>query len=381
MHLVAVPFLMFTITRSHTWVGAVAFAQLIPTLLITPISGVIADRSNRKTVLIATLLAQSLIAVAFAMLWHADALTAWRILLLSSAMGIAEGFQLTIWQSFIPMLVPRNLIPTAVRLNSMQFTASRAIGPIVGAGLIALLGYSAVFIANSLTFTGLIVAIGIATVRNAQPEPTQQTTLRVFTGGISYVLTSKALLLAVAVGFAYSFFGRALVQTAAGLAEEAYSAGSAGLAGFITSVGLGALAMSGFLIVKGDRYRLSSVATSGFGCYAIALVLVSATSVYSLGLVGFVLMGCAHAAIAISANTVIQTQVAESFRGRVLSIYLMGVFGGLPLGALAAGYIGDVFDIRLAYLAASVVTACIFWIAVIMPKLRALLDSPVSPSN
>jgi len=148
-----------------------------------------------------------------------------------------------------------------------------------------------------------------------------------------------------------------MVMIAAGLAKDEYLVGETGLAGFITAVGVGSIIASAFLIARGDDFLRSQMTMIGFWIYAAGLVLTSLTETYIIGLAGFFLMGYAHVTIAISANTTVQIQVAEAVRGRVVSIYLVGVFGGIPLGALVGGTVGDLVDLRLVYLGAGLFMA------------------------
>jgi len=356
MQQLAVPFLVFDITDSNTWVGATAFATLIPGMLLNPAAGVIADRVNRRLVLIMTLAAQGLIAGCFAVLWTLDELTPWRILILSVVQGISSGFQIASWQSFVPLLVPPEELMTAVRLNSSQFTAARALGPLAGAGLLAFIGFGAVFVVNSATFFVLISVVATVSLRISQPT-SEASALAVFKEGVNYVTSRAPLLQAIFVGFSISFFGQSMVMIAAGLAKDEYLVGETGLAGFITAVGVGSIIASAFLIARGDDFLRSQMTMIGFWIYAAGLVLTSLTETYIIGLAGFFLMGYAHVTIAISANTTVQIQVAEAVRGRVVSIYLVGVFGGIPLGALVGGTVGDLVDLRLVYLGAGLFMA------------------------
>lgn len=357
MQQLAVPFLVFEITDSNTWVGATAFATLIPALLMNPAAGVIADRVNRRMVLITTHAFQGTIAACFALLWTLDELTPWRILILGIAQGTTSGFQIASWQSFVPLLVPPEELLTAVRLNSAQFTAARALGPLGGAGLLAFVGVGSVFVVNSATFFLMISVIATVSPRIAQPTNQQQSVVAVFMEGLRYVRSRAPLMLAIVVGFSISFFGQSLVQIAAGLAKAGYQVGETGLAGFITAVGVGSVLASGLLVSRGDDFLRSQATILGFLIYAAGLVLTSVSRIYLIGLAGFFLMGLAHVTIAISANTSVQIQVDEKLRGRVMSIYLMGVFGGIPLGAFVGGSLGDLVDLRFVYLGSGIFMA------------------------
>ena len=172
MQQLAVPILMFELTDSNTWVGAAAFSILIPGFLLNPVAGVIADRASRRVVMMFTLTAQTFVTIGFAILWANDALTPWAILSLGLCQGLASGIQIAAWQSLVPLLVPPEHLLTAVRLNSAQFIAARALGPLVGAGILALVGIGTVFIVNGATF--LILVGVVAIIKPRQTAPLQQ---------------------------------------------------------------------------------------------------------------------------------------------------------------------------------------------------------------
>ena len=348
MQQITVPFIVFDMTDSNTWLGAVAFAALLPGLFLTPISGVIADKVSRRLVLMLTLTVMTLVATAYLVLWVNDQLTPWRILALALIQGIAAGFQVATWQSFVPLLVPRTDLLPAVRLNSIQFTASRAVGPLVGAVLLALVGPGAVFFGNAVTYL-LLVAVVAAVRPRAAPSAAGEAVGEVFREGLEYVRRRRSLLQAVATAFAISLLGQSLVQLAAGLAGEQFDVGALGLAGLVTATGIGAVAAAGFAVLYGDRIRRSEVAMRALVLYAVGPIIAGLTTIYLFGLLGFFLLGAAHLTVAIALNTSIQIQVAERVRGRVMSIYLLGIFAGQPIGAFIGGRLGDLFGLRVVY--------------------------------
>ena len=343
-----VPFLMYDMTGSNTWVGAAAFTSLIPAVGLTPLAGLLADRFSRQKVMIVTLFVHTVASSAFAALWMAGELTPWRIVGLNLLIGVSVGIQASSWLALVPLLVPDSSLLSAIRLNSAQFTASRAIGPLTGAGLLALVGAGAVFMANAATYALLMVVI--ATVRPRKIAPPARQRVRAFlAAGVAYVRRRSALRQAVITGFVVAYFGGALLHLAAGLASEDYGVGETGLAGLITAAGVGSIIGSALIIGYGDRVDRSLLARSGLGLYASASLLAIATTSYPVGLAGYFLSGVAHVCIAISINSAIQSQVAEEMRGRTMSLYIMGIFGGWPTGALVGGWLGDHLGLRLVF--------------------------------
>ncbi len=343
-----VPFLMYEMTASNTWVGAAAFTSLIPAVGLAPVAGVLADRFSRQKVMIITLFVHTLACSAFAALWMAGRLTPWRIIGLNLVIGTSVGIQASSWLALVPLLVPSSSLLSAIRLNSAQFTASRAIGPLAGAGLLALLGAGSVFVANAATYALLMVVI--ATVRPRKvAAPASQRVRAFLAAGVAYVRRRSSLRQAVVTGFVMAYFGGALLHLAAGLASEDYGVGETGLAGLITAAGVGSVVGSALIIGYGDRVDRSLLARWGLALYAAASLLAVVTTSYPVGLAGYFLSGVAHVCVAISMNSAIQSQVAEEMRGRTMSLYVMGIFGGWPTGALIGGWLGDQVGLRLVF--------------------------------
>jgi MFS family permease len=352
----SVPFLMYEMTGSNTWVGAAAFTSLIPAVGLAPIAGVLADRYSRQKVMGITLFVHTLACATFAVLWMTGELTPWRILGLNLIIGIALGIQASSWQALVPLLVPASSLLSAIRLNSAQFTASRAIGPLAGAGLLGLVGPGSIFMANAATYAVLLVVI--ATIRPREVASAGPQRIGAFLrAGISYVRRRSSLLQSVITGFVMAYFGGAILHLAAGLAGEDFGVGQTGLAGLITAAGVGSVAGSVFVIAYGDRFNRSSMARVGLALYASASVVAVVTTNYQVGLAGYFLSGVAHVLVAIALNSAIQAQVPEGMRGRIVSFYIVAIFGGWPTGAVIGGWIGDQIGLRPVFAANGLVLA------------------------
>lgn len=348
MHQFTVLFVMYELTESNAWVGAAAFSVLVPVLILNPLAGVMADRFPRRTTIMATLSFQASVSIMFTAVWVTDSITPRWIVLLNLLAGVAAGFQIVNWQALVPLLVPKESVLAAIRLNSIQFTAARAIGPLTGASLLGLLGAGAVFAGNAVMF-----AVLLAVVASVRPRvistPRTERVRDVLREGFRYVRRRAALMQSVLTGFFIAYFGGALIHLAPGLAKADLGVGETGLAGLITAAGTGSVAASVFIVRYADYMERSRMTRWGMIIYAAAPLLVAASTYYPLALAGYFVMGVAHVNVAIAMNTTIQAQVSEEMRGRALSIYLMGIFGGWPMGSLIGGWLGDVVGLRAVF--------------------------------
>jgi MFS family permease len=347
MQLVAVPALLKDQTGSNTWVGGAAMASLLPSTLLTPLAGILADRMSRRLILVVTQIVQMAFAFGFFTLHVAGLLTPWRILALLFGNGVVAGFQVAAWQSFVPTLVPRESLVDAVRLNSVQFQAARAIGPGAGAVAVGVLGIGAAFFLNAITYLPVIVAVVLARPRQVIVARDERPKMRDdLVEGFRYVWRSVALRRAVIIAFVVSALGQSLVQLAAGISTDVYDKSSEANAGLVAALGVGSLVTGGWIIGWGGRIRRSTLAMWGLAGYAFGVLMIAASTSYVVGIVAFFVCGLSHIPIATSLNTFMQSAVPDEIRGRVVSCYLLGVMLGMPVGSFGLGRLSDSIGMR-----------------------------------
>jgi MFS family permease len=355
MQNVTVPFVVFAMTRSTTWLGVTAFASFFPTVAVGPLAGPIADRFPRRAVLLVTQTTQMAIAFSLWACWVTGRATPTVMVLHLLASGTAGGINIASWQSFVPSLVPPEDLLNAVRVNSIQFTVARAIGPAVAGLVLARFGAGVSFMVNAVTFLLVIGAL-----LEVSPRPTPVSTggrsfLGQFRDGIAYVRGRKSLRQCVVTITVLAALASALVQLAPAFASNQFHAGKAGYGLLVAGYGAGAIAGSLAMASYADGYRRSRAAVSGLLGASLFIGLLSLASHYALGLVAFFAVGVCYTAVSISLNTAIQDGVTEQYRGRVMSLYLMGLTGGLPIGALVLGRLAGVLGMPATAAAVSVV--------------------------
>jgi MFS family permease len=346
MQLIAVPARLKDLTGSNTWLGAAAIASLLPSTLLTPFAGLLADRVSRRTILITTQLAQMVFAFGFFVLDLTDLLTPWRMLALLFCNGVVSGFQVAAWQSFVPTLVPRESLVDAVRLNSVQFQAARAIGPGIGALAVGLVGIGAAFFLNAITYIPVVLAVAVAKPRQIFSHREHRDIRGDLVEGYRYTWGSTALRRAVITSFVVSVFGQSLVQLAAGIATDVYGRSSESNAGLVAAVGIGSLVTGVWIIGWGESVARSRLTMIGLGGYVVGVALTVVSRNYTVGLLAFFVCGLSHIPIATSLNTFMQAAVPDEIRGRVLSFYLLGVMLGMPVGSFGLGRLSDAIGMR-----------------------------------
>jgi MFS family permease len=375
MQMIAVAAAVYDLSgQQGTWLGIVGLATSIPLMVLTPIAGVLADRLPRRLILVVTQIVQAVAAFVLWALHLSDALTPWRIVGLVFVGGIAGGFQIASWQSFVPTLVPREHLLDAVRLNSVQFTAARAIGPGVGAVALGAWGLGAAFFLNAVTYVLVIVAILLSKPRQTISSSAQDSFRAVFVEGARYVAHHPTIRLVVLAGFVISVFGQSLMTLAAGVSSDVYGHRSTDGGWLLASMGVGAVVMSVFVVSGASRYRRTTLTTVSLVLYIIGLAMVPLTRSFEFGLVAFFVVGLAHLLVATSMNTFLQAYVADEIRGRTLSFYLLGIVFGTGLGAMVMGRLADVVGMRSVLAVNAVAFAVAGALVVRAPSYRAMDD-------
>ncbi len=350
----ATPFLVNQLTDSNSWVGAASFAALIPSVIGTPFVGTLADRMDRRLLLLAGLSFQILAMVAMLVLYETGRLTPWIILGLNFAGGSAASFQWAPTQSMAAVLVPRESLAAAVRMVSISFTVGRSIGPLVAALTLAFGGPGLAFaVCLGIYVAGFIV---LTTVRTDWSPIASSGSLRAqFRDGVAYVRDRPEMRLAFRLAFTVAALGAVFAfSLAAGIADDLFALGGGGLGALSTSAGVGSLIGSVYISRAGAHVERSVMELRSIVIYGIGLVVVAASGWLAIGMVGYLCIGLAHMLHGTTLSTALQMRVDEAYRGRVMSVFLVAILSGIPIGGLLFGILGDLVGMRWVVLGAGV---------------------------
>lgn len=339
MQLVAMSWLVYEKTGSGLWLGVIGFCGQLPSFFLAPIAGVFADRWNRHRTIVVMQALAMLQAFVLAALVLGNVIEVWHIVLLSIFLGVVTAFEVPTRQSFfVQMVEGREALASAIGLNSSMFNGARVIGPALAGFTIKATGEGICFLLNGLSFLAVIVALLAMRLPPPEPPPPRRHVLVELAEGLRYVAgfppIREILLLLVFVNLASIPLSNVLLPVFA----KVVLAGDARTLGMLSSAMgcgalLGALRLAFRKSVLGLGRQIAwSVALFGLGLIAFSFSHALWLSMALLAVSGFVLMlGTA------SGNTIVQTIVEESKRGRVMSFYVMAFFGVAPLGSLLAG--------------------------------------------
>jgi MFS family permease len=336
MQKVAQSWLVFDLTQSSFYLGLDDFLGQLPILLLTLVGGVVADRHDRRRLLIGSQYIQMATAFTLAALVFFDAVEVWQVLALSFVAGLGQAFGGPAYQSLIPSLVEKKDLPNAIALNSIQFNLARVFGPLL-AGLAMTIGIAACFALNGLSFVVVIVALLSLHVKHiAQPD--RKPMLDEMKGGIAYARGEPAILALTVLAFLTTFLGLPLLTFLPVIVREVFQREFGQLSIMMAYSGAGAVA--GALITAWlGRFRHMGLtlllAQVVFGAL-LTLFALSRTLWWSHLLL--FLAGGTLIMVFSMTSSLVQLIVPDHLRGRVVSIYMVAFRGGMPLGSLAAGY-------------------------------------------
>jgi len=340
MQEVAQNWLILTMTGSAFLLGLDAFLGDAPFLAFSLFGGVLADRVDRRRILLLSQLVQLSSAFLLAGLILAGAIQVWIILTLSFVVGLAQSFGGPAYQALVPTLVDKKDLGNAVALNSIQFNLARVIGPVLAGIAFYKLGAAACFGLNGLSFLAVIAAL-LALKRGAmdrgvgKPEPM----LESLKAGLRAVRDDKALRGLIGLSFVGSFCAMPLVTFLPVFAQKVFHRDAKGYSALLAAFGigavLGAIAVAGVGHVR--RKGVLAVAMQmTFGGLMLAFAL-SRTIVLSYAILFFA--GAALMVVFAMFMTLVQSNVEDRLRGRVVSVYSLAFRGAMPLGNLVAGFL------------------------------------------
>lgn len=347
--------LAYALTRNAWFTGVITFAQLGPTLLISPFGGAIADRVNRRKIIVSMSAIQMSMSLLLAVVAMADRPNRLVLVLIVATIGVANAINGPTVNALLPELVPRPDLQPAIALNSVSMNSSRVIGPLLGGAVGSLLGPSAVFGVNGLTYLFVIWAIMTVDVDFSPKGTTRTGPLRQMAEGITAARQNPVIskvLITIAI---YSFFSLIFIYQMPLLAER--HLGLSGwrfnllFASFALGAAGGALAM-GSVLSHFERSRMTRIALISF---SITLAIFGTTGSRPVAFITGFLSGAGYFVVVTALSTTIQMAVDDEVRGRVMGLWMMAWAGLVPLGGLIAGPIIDLVDISAVLVFGAVV--------------------------
>jgi len=349
MQHIAMVWLAYRLTDSVAMLGLVGFASQIPILLFGIPAGVLNDRLDRRRLLMATQFLALLQALLLTTLTAAGTITPALLVVLAFALGCINAVDLPARQAFVAQMVPDlRVLPNAIGLNSFLMNGSRFVGPALAGLIVAQAGEAACFLINALSYLAVLMAL--ATIRLAPAAPrTAQPAGQALRAGLAYAFAQPRIRATLLLIAGFSFCVTPYVVMMPVYARDLFHGTAKTYGLLVGAAGFGSLAAALFLAWRGGRHagagldrlvgRAALTGGTALACFAW-------TPTIELAFPLLAILGCAVVLAAAGSNTLIQLEVEENFRGRVMAIFSTAFLGIAPLGSLTVGLLSEWLDVR-----------------------------------
>ena len=343
MQEVAQNWLILTMTGSAFLLGLDAFLGDAPFLVFSLLGGVLADRIDRRRILLGSQFVQMGSATLLVVLVLTGAVQVWMILVLSFVVGFAQSFGGPAYQALVPTLVDRGDLPNAVALNSIQFNLARVIGPVLAGVAFYRLGAAGCFGLNALSFLAPIAALYALRRGGPAAAPPSESVLASLKRGLAAVRDARSLRGLVVLSFVGSFCAMPLVTFLPVFARTVFHRDARGYSVLLAAFGIGAIAGAFGVAAFGNVRRKGALAVAMQMFFG---VLMAAFAMSRTPVLSYLILGLAGAALMVVFAlfmTLVQSNVEDHLRGRVVSVYSLAFRGAMPLGNLVAGTLASAF--------------------------------------
>lgn len=341
MQIVAQGWLVFNLTQSELWLGVVACAAGLPSLVLSPFAGVVVDRFSRRNILILSQTMQMILAFILAALTFAGVVQVWHIVTLAFLLGITNAVDAPSRQTIIADLVGKDHLSSGIALNSIMFNGSRVIGPAAAGIALTQVGPAWCFLLNGLSFLAVIAMLLIMQVNQTVKRSGNFNPLARLKEGLQFsrhhATIAPLLLLAVIA----SLFTVNIQTLMPAFADIVLHSPKVAYAAISTSVGAGAVVAAVLMAFLGRQFGRGRVVFVMAAFVPLIGIFVSQTTNVNLAAFLMGLFGFGIILQFVTVNTLIQNEVPDAFRGRVMSLYTLTWFGVAPFGALGLGFLAS----------------------------------------
>jgi predicted MFS family arabinose efflux permease len=338
MQIVAQGWLIYRLSHSSFLLGLDQFLAGIPIFLFTLIGGVVADRTERRKILLISQYIQMASAGALTLLVTFGVVHVWQILCLSFVSGFAQAFGGPAYQALIPTLVDREDMPNAIALNSIQFNLAVTVGPALAGITLAKFGEKWCFGLNALSFLAPVISLSIISAR-FMPESTKETMYSSLKQGIRFIWHHGSMVGLIILAFLMTFLSMPMRTYIPVFVKDIFHRGPETYGNLLSLMGVGSICGSlgvaslGNISRKG-RFALSMLIVLGAGIAGFSL-----SKHLPLSYTMLVLVGASMMAVFATVTSLVQLIVTNEMRGRVMSVYNFAFRGGMPMGNLVSGWL------------------------------------------
>jgi MFS family permease len=376
METVAIGVYVTETTGKAAWTGAVAAAGFVPTAVLGPIGGALADRFERRKLLLGTMFVQTALATLLTTLFVIGRPAPLTVTSIVLGGGVAMAIGFPSYQALLPDLVPSDELPGAIALSSAQWNLGRVIGPAVAGVVIKLGGFAWALGINAASFFAVIVVL----LGLRLPRPSGTVTGSLFASiveGVRFVRRDPGLRVNIAAMALTTFVVAPFIALVPAMAIEVFDAGAGGTSVLVTAQGIGAVTMGLSVGPLAARFGARRVMIGALSAMAPALLAYAFAPNLALSAVAIFFVGAAYLAALASFTTVAQLRAPGHFRGRVLSVNNVLLGSCYPIGAVVQGALGDSIGLRTTTaLSAVTIALALVFVRIVRPRLSDAVDAP-----
>lgn len=342
---IAQDWLVLELTNNNgTYLGLVTAVQFAPVLLFSLHGGAMADRIDKRKVLIATNVIGGAASIGLGLLVISDVVQLWHVFVLAGVLGISTAIDAPVRQAFTSELVGHDDLPNAVSLNSANFNGGRLIGPAVSGLLIAAFGTGPSFLINGASYFFVILALLRINAKSLFHQ-NQEKSLGNIREGIAYAKARPDIYVVMIMVFALATFGLNFQIFNALMATQEFGLGPASFGLMGTFIAIGSLT-GAIGSARLERFRTTRFVILGGMLFSISIMVLSVLPNYITYIVWLPICGVTALVTLVSANSIVQTSTDQVIRGRVMGLYLLIFMGGTPFGSPLIGLATDYIGIR-----------------------------------
>ena len=359
MQAVGQGWLVFKLTNSPFYLGVVGTAGSLPILFFSLFGGVVADRINKRILLIMTQVASMFLALFLAILTSLGIANVWHVIILATFLGIVNAFDVPGRQSFIIEMVGKEYLLNAIALNSAAFNGARIIGPAIAGVLIGYLGIAACFYINAISFVAVIISLLRMSIPETQDKKIKNLNIRHdLLEGFRFIKSETNIYYLIALVAITSLFGIPYITFMPIYAQDILKIGPTGLGILMGFAGVGAFSGAMLLAFRADIVeRGKIVATAGI-TLSVCLIIFSLSKNPVISCLVLIFIGMGMIAEMATVNSILQILVPDALRGRVMSVYTLFFLGMTPVGNLLIGILSRHIGTQAAI--ASCASICLF---------------------
>ena len=362
MQSVSQPWLVLLLGGSPIQLGIVLALQFTPPMLFAPLGGVLADRVDKRKVLMGTQFTAMIQAGILFVLTLTGVVQIWHIFLLALMLGMVSAVEMPVRQAFAAELVPRDDLVNAIALNSATFNAARVIGPAVAGVTLALFGPTVNFGINAVSYFAVLAGLWLMEPGKLHrlDRPAQFASVRSsLAEGFDYARNTPSILWPLVLLGGVALFGMNFQTLLPIYVRDEMGLGADGYGAMYAAMGAGSLIGSLWLAFSGGRRALAQLILGGCGVFIVFLLILGLAPVPLAAYPTIVIVGVASMLMVNTINVTIQNGVTDELRGRVMSLYVLVFAGSAPLGGILAGTLAELFGAAMAFVIGAVLSAVV----------------------